>query len=174
MRFAANGSWAPIAFWGLLTICPVLADLPSLPDSFVRTGRADASGTTWRESGEMRLSLSNAVEALKVSFAAQGYAFAHDIAAAPAASRRILFWTGSTNDILAMLWRIDDATTGLRWGLSARGANANAAGAVKPSGQPSGPEPSRPLPSQPSQAQSPNAGDSPSSKTNPTKQEPAP
>lgn len=130
MRFAANGSWAPIAFWGLLTICPVLADLPSLPDSFVRTGRADASGTTWRESGEMRLSLSNAVEALKVSFAAQGYAFAHDIAAAPAASRRILFWTGATNDILAMVWRMDSGKTGVRWGVSAHGESSPAAGSA--------------------------------------------
>ena len=100
-------------------------DIPLLPDTFVRIGRVDESGKTWRESGQMRMALSNAVETLKTSIASQGYAFTHDIADSPDSPRRILFWTGLENDIIAMLWRIDDATTGVRWGLSAHGRKSS-------------------------------------------------
>ena len=152
----------------LLVAGIAVADIPALPDSFVRIGRVDESGKTWRESGQMRMALSNAVETLESTFASQGYVFAHDIADSPESSRRLLYWTGAAHDILVMLWRVDNATTGVRWGLSAHGDKP----ADKPGGKPSSTASPKPDPSPSSPMRS--VGPDGTSATNAKEKEPTP
>ena len=93
------------------------AGLPALPGTFERTGRTDESGTSWRESGEMATSLSNAVESLSASFSEQGYVLVHDIGPSDGGgSARIQFWAGPETNLLVMLQRLSDERTGVRWG----------------------------------------------------------
>lgn len=113
-------------------VFPALSSVPVPPSSFEKIGKTDESGTSWRETGRMKTALTNAVEELKASFGAQGYEFTYDIAQTPDDPRHILFWTGATNDLLAMVWRVSDVETGVRWGFTLRAPeNASVASAQK-------------------------------------------
>ncbi len=117
-----------LAAIGCLALCLCArADLPVFPESFERIGRPDESGTAWRESGEMAMSLSNAVETLSASFSEQGYALVHDIAPSDGDSARILFWSGSETNLLVMLQRLSDDRTGVRWGPTGKEGSGTAA-----------------------------------------------
>ena len=124
-------------------VSPALSSVPVPPSSFEKTGKTDESGMSWRETGRMKTALTNAVEELKASFGAQGYEFAYDIARAPDDPRHILFWSGATNDLLAMVWRVSDVETGVRWGLSPR-ADFSSGTAPDPAGPAAGSEPATP------------------------------
>jgi len=91
------------------------AGLPVLPESFERFGRSDESGTSWRESGEMAMSLSNAVETLSTAFEEQGYDLVHDIGSSDV-DTRILFWSGAETNLLVMVQRLSDDRSAVRWG----------------------------------------------------------
>ncbi|MBR1608336.1 MAG: hypothetical protein IJ678_01835 [Kiritimatiellae bacterium] len=92
-----------------------------MPAGFVRTRAVDESGSTWRETGTLPLPFETAVAALKGGLAAGGWAPVHDIAGGgAAATRRILFFSGATNDLLVAAWPSGDSETAVRWGLSAK------------------------------------------------------
>ena len=115
-----------------------------MPDGFVAR-YSDSSGLTWRETGSMPCPLTNAVERLSASMAAQGYRMKHDIfdPRQSVPDRHLFLWTKPGEEATVMVWADGEAVTGLSWGVTKPEAAATAAapaeaGPTAPAAPPSG------------------------------------
>lgn len=93
----------------------------SMPEGFRRIF-TDASGKTWRETGEMPVSQDDAVKAVCAAMLGQGYRLRHDIGSGKQPGARLLLFTkeGQDEEVIVSLMSRDDAATIVSWGLSAR------------------------------------------------------
>ena len=120
IRFAAMVSVA-------LLSAAAAAD-PVMPDGF-RMTFSDETGKTWRQTGVFPVSPSNALETLRETFRKQGYSERYDI---PGGSneRHLLLWTRKDEDVILMVWKTQDNTTGCSWGISAPPPSADSSSEV--------------------------------------------
>lgn len=93
---------------------------PSMPMDF-ETQTTNATGRTWRETGLLRQPYAMASATVRASMLGQGYALVHDISEGPTATRSLQLWRRADEDAILMLWQEDLYSTGVAWGLSARG-----------------------------------------------------
>ena len=94
----------------------VFAD-PKMPDGFVATW-TDDSGLSWRETGSLPQTFSNAVESVKATMKSQGYSLRHDIFDKAFPDQRLFLFLKGDEETTVMLWRIDAGSAGLSWGVT--------------------------------------------------------
>lgn len=100
-----------------------LAD-PRMPEGFV-VSWSDTSGLTWRETGAMPSPLKEALAALKASMKKQGYELRHDITGDAFGDMHLFLWFRGDEEVTVMVWPDDDKNTGLSWGVTTAGQDAN-------------------------------------------------
>lgn len=104
---------------------PILAyAAPQMPMGFQPTFSND-TGRTWRQMGTLRQPFAMARATMKAAMLGQGYALVHDIAEDDNSTRRLLLWRKEGEDIILMIWQDDLYTTGVSWGISKRGDDAD-------------------------------------------------
>ena len=91
--------------------------LPTMPPDF-KIIREDASGKTWRETGELKMPLAMGLVTLRSSMRTQGYALKHDIFDKKSPTSHILLWIKGEEEIIMSVWEKTLSTTGCSWGLS--------------------------------------------------------
>lgn len=96
---------------------------PTMPMGF-ETQTTNATGRTWRETGILSQPYAMAMATVRASMLGQGYGVVHDIDEGPNATRSLQLWRRADEDVILMLWQEDLYTTGVAWGLSARGDEA--------------------------------------------------
>jgi len=96
---------------------------PTMPMGF-ETQTTNATGRTWRETGILSQPYAMAMATVRASMLGQGYGVVHDIDEGPNATRSLQLWRREDEDVILMLWQEDLYTTGVAWGLSARGDEA--------------------------------------------------
>ena len=96
---------------------------PQMPMGFKPTFSND-TGRTWRQMGILPQPFAMARAAVKTAMTGQGYKLVHDIAENENATRRLLFWRKEEEDVILMVWQEDLYSTGVSWGISKRGTDA--------------------------------------------------
>ena len=112
----------------LVAICAfasVAVASPSMPMGF-EAQMTNATGRTWRETGILAQPYAMAKASVRSSMLGQGYGIVHDIDEGPNATRSLQLWRRRDEDVILMLWQEDLYTTGVAWGLSARGGEETA------------------------------------------------
>ena len=104
-----------LAVFGL-AVAPVHAD-PAMPEGFVAMW-TDDSGLSWRETGSLPQTFSNAVESVKATMKRQGYFLRHDIFDKAFPDQRLFLFLKGDEEATVMLWRIDAGSAGLSWGVT--------------------------------------------------------
>lgn len=107
--------------------CPAARADPSMPMGF-EAQTTNATGRTWRETGLLAQPYAMAKASVRSSMLGQGYALVHDISEGPTATRSLQLWRRADEDAILMLWQEDLYSTGVAWGLSARGDVESEAG----------------------------------------------
>lgn len=97
---------------------------PQMPMGFKPTFSND-TGRTWRQMGTLPQPFAMARATVKTAMLGQGYELVHDIAENDNATRRLLFWRKEEEDVILMIWQEDLYTTGVSWGISKRGTDAD-------------------------------------------------
>lgn len=90
---------------------------PAMPDGFVALW-TDDSGLSWRETGSIPQSFSNAIESVKATMKRQGYSLRHDIFDKAFPDQRLFLFLKGDEEATIMLWRIDAGSSGLSWGVT--------------------------------------------------------
>lgn len=92
---------------------PLAVALPAL----ARVQTTDASGETWRQSGEIGGSVAIAGGEFRMALAAAGWRLDKTILLGQAASRsELMLWVRQKRRILFMVWEKEAGTCGFAWG----------------------------------------------------------
>ena len=114
-----------VAVFLVLLFAPLFASaLPRMPMGF-KASFSNDTGRTWRQMGTLPQPFAMARATVKTSMLGQGYKLVHDIAEGDNATRRLLFWRKEEEDVILMIWQEDLYTTGVSWGISKRGTDAD-------------------------------------------------
>ncbi len=110
--------------------------LPTMPAEF-HVFQTNATGKTWRETGELKMPFAMGLVTLKSSMLTQGYALKHDICDKNVSGQRLFLWTKGDEEIIMSVWEKTLSTTGCSWGLSLKeGQSDNKKTAAKSAVQP--------------------------------------
>ena len=88
-----------------------------MPDGFVAMW-TDDSGLAWRETGSLPQTFSNAVESVKATMKSQCYSLRHDIFDKAFPDQHLFLFLKGDEEVTIMLWRTDDGSSGLSWGVT--------------------------------------------------------
>ena len=107
-----------------ILVAPLFAfAAPRMPMGF-RASFSNDTGRTWRQMGTLPQPMAMALAAVRAAMLGQGYELVHDIAENDNSAHRLLFWRREDEDIILMLWQEDLYNTGVSWGISKRGTDA--------------------------------------------------
>lgn len=82
----------------------------------VRVVFDDQNALGWRQTGTMKLSLDEAIEAVRTMMAAKGYVVRHSVAEARHALE--MYGKDGACDVMWMIWSLGNAEAGFSWGIS--------------------------------------------------------
>ena len=121
---------------GLTALFPCgLRALPTMPVDF-KPASNDATGKTWRETGELKMPLAMGLVTLKSAMTAQGYSLKHDISDAKSSGHHLFLWKKGDEEIIMSVWEKTISTTGCSWGVSLKEGQSDNKKTAKPAVKP--------------------------------------
>lgn len=88
-----------------------------VPDEAINIKTND-SGKTWRMTGELPLSVSEAEKRLRQKIETEGFIFLHEIPMRQDKVKKLLAWKKDNARLILFIWEIDERKTGFSWGIS--------------------------------------------------------
>ena len=95
----------------------------------------DATGKTWRETGELKMPFAMGLVTLKSAMLSQGYALKHDIFDPRKNGQHLLLWAKGDEEIIMSVWEKTLSTTGCSWGRSLKEGQSDNKTTAKPAVQ---------------------------------------
>ena len=102
----------------MLLLCaafPLLGGAFTLPVERI-VGYTDTSGKSWREEGELRVSVVAARQMWELALRREGWRFVRTIPLDPVAHRHLEVWERGGTTLMLCLWSIAPGASGYMWG----------------------------------------------------------